>query len=622
MALYFVKMTHGPYALSSKFREISFNMRRLRERSPSEPAALNSALKLAKDYFIDSEERYSALLLLLGIILAVASLVALNAVFAWWIVGFWTAITEMSYPLYIQSIQYFFVIVTGFIGASVFKDYLGDLLSLRWRKWLTKYLVDEYTSPEGNNYLEFSRHYKQIDNPAQRIQEDIKFFVSRSIWLSADLLNSILTQITFIGTLWVVGGSLSFAVMGVAITIPGYLVWVAISFALTSSIVSHLIGGSLAELTKQKTISETDFRKEMEEINNDAESIAQDQGMGYYKKSLADKFQAIYSNTLTTIRVRINLTAFNSFYQQFSGIFPYIVAAPMYFAGRTSLGQLMQIGLSFENIQSALSWYINSYELLATYKASVIRIIELKHKMEPGGLETAPRLITHGEASTNELSVNDLSITTPSSTENMIRLLNIKFEPGVSTLIQGVSGLGKSTLFKVIAGTWSYGEGDVLVSKGKKMCFLPQKPSLPNTTLKGVLAYPDSLDTYTDDDYERVLRLVGDLDMLIKELPSEENKFWSRRLSPGQQQRISFARALLKKPDWLFLDEATAALDPVTEARMYSLVKELPDTTIISIAHRPTVRGFHDRIITFKVGEDRRVQVVEDDPSRIRSIAL
>ena len=267
----------------------------------------------------------------------------------------------------------------------------------------------------------------------------------------------------------------------------------------------------------------------------------------------------------------------------------------------------MEIGFSFTQVQFSLSWFTNSYERIASYKTSVTRIVELKNAMQDDGLTTTPKCIVVHEDNISEkpheLKVRNLNIAYPSSTNYMMRELNLTFKPGENTLIKGRSGLGKSTLFKVMAGTWKYGTGEVSVSNHHKMCFLPQKPSLPNDTLKAVLAYPEPVDTYTDIQYETVLRAVGHMDKFIDELNTKA--IWSKRLSGGEQQRISFARALLKKPDWLFLDEATASLDEKSESTMYTLIKEqLKSTTFVSIAHRPTVERYHNRVVTFDADKE------------------
>jgi putative ATP-binding cassette transporter len=566
--------------------------------------------KFAKEYFISSKERYLALLLLLGVIVSVVGLVAIMALFASWSVGFWAAINTMDMILFMSSIKTFVLLTASYIGVSVAKDYLLGVLTINWRNWLTTRLINKYTASEGNNnYLDLSRHASELENPAQRIQEDVNAYVEQALSLSINLFQSLLTIVTFIGNLWIIGGSITI----LSITIPGYLVWVALVYSGIATLLTHLIGRSLSKHTNNQQNLEAGFRSELEHLSTDAESIAQERGETYYQQSLNNRFNSINDNSFEILGIKIKLTAFNAFYQQISTIIPYILAAPLYFAGAINIGQLMEVGFSFSQIQFSLSWLSMSYESLVRFRTSAARITALENSMNDNGLSTTVKNINVRHIESSNVSVQHLNVAYPSSTNYMMKELNLTFKPGENTLIKGRSGLGKSTLFKAIAGTWEYGDGEVLVSANKRMCFLPQRPSLPSDTLKSVLAYPDSVDTYTDEQYKSVLEDVGDLDTFINKLDTKAD--WSKRLSLGQQQRVSFARALLKKPDWLFLDEATASLDEESEKKMYSLVKnKLRDTTFVSIAHRSTVTQFHDRVVTLNA--DKGGDINLDDEIR------
>ena len=573
-------------------------MKKSDDKSALKQGALMGGLKLAKAYFLNSNERTTALLLLFGVILSVFGLVAFTSIFASWNVVFWTALTEMNLALYIESLQQLAVIVISYVGINVLKDYLISTLSIRWGAWLTKSLIDQYTL----NHLKLARHYvDEIPNPASRIEHDSQKFVDQSLNLAVDFFQSLLMQASFLGTLWVVGGAITVVLLGTSITIPGYLVWAAIVFAGVSSLITHTIGRVLSKFSNLQTELRANFRKDMELLNEKGESVAQDHGEGYYKQSFLRSLDAIVKNAYDLLRVRIRLTAFNSFYQEIASIFPYIVAAPLYFAKKTNLGQLMQVGFAFGQVQTALSWFTNAYEPLANYRVSIGRIMALIKAMQESDLAASPQGIVVSENSSSNLIARNLDIAYPSSDRLMMHHLNIKFKAKENTLIKAPSGLGKSTFFKVMAGTWKYGAGEVSVPNAPEMCFLPQQPVIQRDTLKAVLAYPEPVDTYTNADYETVLRDVGGMEKFIERLDDSDN--WSKILSGGQQQRISFARALIKKPNWLFLDESTASLDGQSEEEMYGLLKSrLNGTTFISIAHKDSVEKFHDRVITLDVG--------------------
>ncbi len=567
---------------------------------------------LIKDYFIDSDQKLVAWSLLIGITLCVISIVALMTLFGWWSAGFWAALAAKELTAFLICMGQFALMLGALVGTYVLKDYLIGNLSILWRNWLTQKILGKLFDGE-NNYLDLKRFSSQIENISQRVQEDIKSFVDLTLSLSFDLLHSVLSLGAFVGTLWVVGGALSFVLFGFNIVIPGYLVWVALLTAVLATVATYYIGKSLAETNKQEECAEADLRQDLDVLNNDAENIAQEQGEKYYQRTLVTRIQDIYDITTLKLYIQTKLVAFQNFYMQIYQILPTLLAAPLYFSGLIELAQLMQVGMAFERVSSSLSWFANSYENLATYESNVERITELNHAMEAEGLASNPKSIVVKEKNKDTLSIKRLHIMQPqaSSTQYIMRNLDLKFKAGEHVLIKGPSGLGKSTLFKAIAGTWKYGEGKINVPQGKNLYFLPQKPTLPHDTLIGVLAYPESVDTYTEEQYIAALKAVGGLDEFIDKL--YEKRSWSKELSGGQQQRISFARALLKKPDWLFLDEATASLDEESEHRVYSLVKELKHTTIVSIAHRQTVEKYHKKVVILKVNEAKEVEIQEQE---------
>ncbi|KTC65027.1 ABC transporter (plasmid) [Legionella adelaidensis] len=583
------------------------------------PSPYRKALSLAKDYFFHSNDRLKAWLLLIGAVASVVTIAALTFTLSWWMTTFWAAMTAKNASLFFSSMRTFTLIVGSWGAVNALKDFCVEKLRARWRNWLSAKILPSYIN-EDNKYVDVSRHADQIDHPEQRIQEDIKVFTEKSITLSLDLLNSVLTLVLFTGSLWVVGGSLSFVVLGASITIPGYMVWSAILFAAGSSFITSLIGRRLPELNKKEESLEADIRKDLFILDKDSENIAQERGGMYYLRKLLRKFGELYNNWSQKIVIQLSLSAFKGVYQQVAIIFPYLMAAPAYFAGLLPFAQIMQISYSFSYIQSALSWFINSYEDLAIYKISTKRIMELERALEEGGLNTPERNIDRIEdAALDGIEIVNLDMVRPASEESsstvlMMSQLNVKFPKGTHTVIQGENGIGKSTITKIIAGTWKYGHGEVKLPPRHKIYILPQKPTMPHDTLRAVLAYPEPFDTFTDEEYRVALQAVGE-EEFIEKLDTPEDKSvledWSRK-SGGQQQKIAFARAVLRKPEILILDESTAAMSKKYENLVYSLTQSmLKDSTIISIAHRD-VGEFHDRAVMIEVDEaTQRVNVTE-----------
>jgi len=565
---------------------------------------------LIKDYFINSDEKLVAWLLLLGIVLCVAGTVGVMTALSWCSAGFWAALTTKTITPFLISLVYTGLLSGAYVAVNVLKNLFISKLSIRWRNWLTKQTLNKLFNGE-NNYLDLKR-CAETNNLSQCIQEDIKSFVSLNLQLGAGFLKSVLSLGAFIGTLWVVGGSLTLAVLGLTITIPGYMVWVALILSLTATLITHFIGKSLADKNKESECVEADLRQNLETITNDAENIAEEHAENYFKKILKTKVHDINENAHQILNTQSKLVAFQNFYIQFSGIFPLLVSAPLYFAGRIAVGQIMQISIAFGEVTSSLSWIVDAYEDLAKHKASADRIIELEHFFKKGGLKDNPRAISRKEKNKDIIKIKHLNIMPPkaSSTSWIMKNINLKLIAGENTLITGTSGLGKSTLFKVISGTWPYGDGQITTPSGKHLYFLPQKPTLPKDTLMAVLAYPEPITNYSQDAYICALKAVGGMKNFISQLT--EKKDWSQ-LSGGQQQRISVARALLKNPDWFFLDEATASLDEKSEQKIYKHLNSLKGKTIVSISHQSSVKKYHSREVFFSANNDKEITVTEKD---------
>lgn len=576
-------------------------------------------VNLLKGYFVNSDQKLLAWLLLIGTILCVVGLVALTLAFTWWSTAFWAALAAKALVPFLINVGYFVLLVGAIVGLHTLKNYLITTLSNRWRSWLTNKIIKKLFQDESN-FLNLKRHHPEIKNVSQRIQEDVKQLVELTLNMGADLLKSALSLVTFVGSLWVVGGALTVVLFGLNIVIPGYLVWVALIIAITASAASYFLGDSLAEVNKNTEDTEADLRRQLEVLNDNAENIAEEHSERYHHNALVDKVSSINGNADKKLNVQSRLNAFKQFYLQSSSILPIILSAPLYFTGLIELAQLSQIAVSFMEVSFALSWLVDNYENLSKYEANMERVAELENALEKDGLVGNRKAIVRIEKAKVNIHIKHLNIATPqaSSTQYMMQNLNLKLKAGEHVLIKGESGLGKSTLFKTIAGTWNYGEGKITIPAGKYMYFLPQKPSLYFDTLKGVLAYPDAAGKYSEEQYLAALTAVGGGARFIPLLQSTQKMDWSEKLSGGEQQRISFARALLKQPDWLFLDEATSAMDEGSERKAYEAIrKELKDTTMVSIAHRSTVAVYHSKVVNLSKKEDGNISIVEGDGNGI-----
>jgi len=540
---------------------------------------------LVRPYFT-SEQRWQAIGLL-------AAVVALNLVTVYVDVlinafqrDFFNSLEAKDYDEFTRQLWRFAGLATAFILVAVYKFYLTQLFELRWRAWLTARYVDGWLSQRAYYRLELAG--SETDNPDQRIAEDIRLFTDYTVSLTMGLLNSVVTLLSFVAILWVVSGPLTVAIGGSTLTIPGYMVWVALIYAVAGSWLSHLIGRRLIPLNFAQQRFEADFRYGLVRVREHAESIALYRGEAPERSGLLVRFTAVVANYWALVRAQKRLIWAQSFYGQLAVIFPFVVAAPRYFNGPLKLGDVMQIANAFGMVQSALSWFVNAYASLATWKATTDRLLTFDDAL--ASLRARDDALLRTEPGPAP-ALHSVTLTTPRGGP-IVASAGLSLAPGERVLLTGPSGSGKSTLFRALAGIWPYGTGRI-AQPPDGVLFLPQRPYLPIGSLRATVSYPGAADAFDDAAIAQALRDAR-LPQLADRL--DETAAWDRRLSPGEQQRLAIARALLNRPAWLFLDEATAALDETNGTALYALLLErLPDAGIVSIAHDPAIGRFHDR---------------------------
>lgn len=574
-------------------------------------SSLRKGLGLFKDYLLYSEERYSALSLFALGLITIAVLVACSFGMQWWFGTFWDAFMTFSSSLLLTKLWQFAIITAVIAVFNGLKSYLVDTLTTRWRRWLTRRLLLKLIPGDdglvkNRGYLKLARFPDDIDNPAQRIQEDIQIVTEKMVNFILDFISSSIRLAFFTGMLWIVGGSLTILVFGASFTIPGYLVWIAILCALVGTLLKNAIGQKLGKINNQQKQSEAEFRSEMEDLIKNAENVSLENGDKFYQQAINSGFGEIITNSNAKKQVKTHLSIFETIYNNIMLIFPFLVTAPVYFLSKINFGQLMKIGMAFTEVTYALSWFSNSYQEFSTFYSSLKRLLKLEESLSEAQAQEECISLTAREQ--EDISIENLSIAYPNrageSTAFIFQNLNISIPKNESTVIEGNSGLGKSTFFKAIAGSWHYGKGSVTIPKGKRILFLAQKTTFPEKkTLKEILDYPGT-EAYSNERYAEVLSLVN-LKELLPALNQRGN--WGQRLSGGQQQRVAFARALLQNPAWLFIDENTSNMQHSLQAEMYQMLREnLPETTMISIAHNPEIASFHKSAVTFEGLDDQR----------------
>ena len=552
---------------------------------------------LTKPYWT-SEEKWSAWGLLLVVIGLTLGSVYLNVLFNSWNRDFFTALQNYDEAAFWHELLHFMWIAVLAIIASVYQTYLGQMLLIRWRRWLTEHFVSRWLDHRAYYRLQLTG--TGTDNPDQRISEDINLFVQSTLNLSLGLLNAVVTFFTFLGILWVLSESFGAALFGHVIPIPGFMFWVALVYGIFATWLINLIGRPLVSLRINQQRYEADFRFSLVRLRENSEAVALYSGEARERESFERRFASVVGNWWGIMRRQKRLTWWTSGYGQLAAVFPFVVMAPRYFAEHLAYGLLTQTVDAFAQVQQSLSFIINSYTDIASWRAVVSRLVTFHHAMHQAIDANKASGIVLQPSSAPAFATEDLDIALPDG-KPLIAGAALQVQPGEAVLIAGRSGTGKSTLFRAMAGIWPFGQGRVRIPADAKVLFLPQKPYMPLGTLAECLSYPEPAGD-TDDAAKRRALVDCGLEQFAERLAEEQN--WGQALSPGEQQRVAFARILLKRPDWVFLDEATSALDEPLEQALYAKLKQrLPKLTMVSIGHRPGVAAYHERRLTLEAGD-------------------
>lgn len=507
-----------------------------------------------------------------------------------WYRDLFNALQGKDLPTFWHQIFLVFVpLATIWITVAVYEIFVDNSLHIRWRTWLTRKMASRWL--DNGTHYRISLLSHETDNPDQRIQSDIRLFILQVMSLSIRLLSQAATLVSFVIILW--GLSRDFVIPGTSLVVPGFLVWLVVVYAVVGTWLTHVIGKPLIGLDFRQESVEADYRFSLARLREYGEQVALLRGEKAETARLDLSFSEVVRNYLQILSRQMKLTTFTAGYSQLSVIFPYVLAAPSYFLGRITLGQFQQTASAFSQVQSAMSFFISAYTTLAAFKANTDRLTTFNASMaraEATGLASAIDL--EPRESGADLSLQGLRLALPDGRE-IVDIKDFSFAEGPSVLVTGPSGSGKSTMLRAISGIWPFGQGHVGVPAGKSVMLVPQKPYIPSGTLRAAVTYPGLDAQYDDAAIVAALKAVN-LGHLVDKLDVEDA--WAHHLSGGEQQRLSLARVLLAKPDWLLLDEVTASLDEPMEAAIYAILRrELPDTTIVSIGHRSTLIRMHDR---------------------------
>ncbi|QKJ65434.1 ABC transporter ATP-binding protein/permease [Deefgea piscis] len=542
--------------------------------------------QLAKPYWV-SEEKYRAWGLLALIIALSLGMVFMNVQFNSWYKEFYDTMQNLDKKGFEQALYKFGYLAFIYIVIAVYAMWFQQMLEIRWRRWATEHFTARWLA--DNNFYRIQLTDQGTDNPDQRIAEDVGQFISISLSLSLGLLRALVTLVSFIGILWTLSGPISFMLAGSEITIHGYMVWVAIIYAVIGSLITVLLGRPLVSLNFLQQRFEADFRFGLIRVRENAESIALYHGDQEEQQRLSQRFTAVVGNFWALMRRNKKLTWFTSFWGQLAIIFPLIVAAPRFFAKEISFGGLMQINSAFGQVYGALDFVIGSFSTLANWKAIIDRLSTFETSLQAA--QALPRLAV--TTKDGGIEWRQICVSKPNG-QLLIENLNLQLRAGDSVLIRGPSGAGKSSLLRALAGLWPYASGELAMPATTQALFLSQKPYMPLGTLRAALFYPKTTG-HEDATLADLLELAG-LSHLLPRL--DEVDSWSHVLSLGEQQRVALLRVLLLKPDFLLMDESSSALDAAGEAKLYAAVAEcMKQGVMVSVGHRSGLIEYHRQVL-------------------------
>jgi len=463
-------------------------------------------------------------------------------------------------------------------------------LQVRWREWLTRALIGRWLA--DRHFYQLTILHTEADNPEARIAEDGRIAIELLVDFSLGLLNSLLAAVSFIGILWIVGGSLTVA----GYSIPGYMVLACIMYSAITTLSMFLLGRPLVRRVEEKAAGEAQLRYELTRVKDNAENIAMIGGDDDERGRLNMTFSDLVQRWLRMIVWQGRMTWLNGANLVLAPVVPLLLGAPKYLSGDMTLGSLMQAATAFMQVQLALNWLADNAMRLADWFASSHRVTQLSDAIDRLEANLGPigqrETIKLGVSPDNRVYLRQLNIALHDG-NLMIDGAEAVILPGEKVLVKGEPGTGKSTLIHAMAGLWPWGSGEILRPDGASIAFMPQRPYFPLGTLRGALLYPHPEQAVPDETIRDILIRCG-LEHLIPRI--DETNQWSSFLSVGEQQRLAFARVLIRPPDILIMDEPTSSLDELSQFRMMEYMRDLlPDTMVIHAGYRPGLERFHSR---------------------------
>lgn len=546
------------------------------------------AWRLMSSYW-HSQEKWKARGLLAGVIALTLGQVYMLVLLNGWNNDFYNALQQRAFESFWPLIGQFAGFAFLHIIFAVYAVYVRQILEIKWRNWMTDKYLDRWLGHQTYYRLQVAGQ-DDMDNPDQRIADDVNSFVNLTLGLFVGVLKQATSLVAFVVILWNLSGSLDIPLGDAVLSVPGYMVFVTLIYSVVGTWLAHKVGRKLIRLNYDQQRFEADFRFSMVRVRENSESVAFYGGEKPELQNFRERFALVIGNFWGLMKRTKLLNFYVNGYAQIAIIVPVLMCAPQYFNGTMQLGGFMQTISAFGRVQDALSYFVESYDSIAQYVAVIRRLGDFAGHMEEA--EALASSFDFTKNTSNALQLWQMDIALPDGRQ-LAEKLSIAVPAGKRLLISGGSGAGKSTLLRAIAGIWPYGTGEISLPTGWRTMFLPQRPYLPLGSLRRAIYYPQPVPENTDDNLTGLLERFG-LQNLAGQLDAVDD--WSRILSLGEQQRLAFIRILLLRPDIVFLDESTSALDEPREAQAYEILHQmLPQMAVVSVGHRSSLLHCHDK---------------------------
>ena len=472
-----------------------------------------------------------------------------------------------------------FALLTVVVGA--YRIYVRQVLEIRWRRGLTAHYLQRWIGPQAYCQAELFRD--ALDNPDQRIAEDIRDFVASALGLSLSLLAAVATLVSFGGLLFNLSRSWVIPIRGQTLAIPGLMLWVAIAFALVSMWLTHIAGRRLVPINFERIKCEADFRYGLVRFRDSVEAVAMSGGEAVERMGAVSRFQCIVRNYLALVRAERNLNVLTQGLGQASSVIPLLIAAAPYFANMLSLGAVAQTRFAYDQVSGGLQWFVNAYREIARWRANIERLSSFADAIDATAREVAKGGVEMVATDAEHLRLAGLRIEAPRG-HVLLDGADATVAAGERVAIFGESGTGKTMLVRTLAGIWPFGAGRIERPPREQVMIAGQRPYFPIGALRDAISYPSARGTFSDEQIVDALRSVG-LGALLGRLDEEQP--WDQKLSANEQQRLSVARVLLHRPAWIVLDEATSSLDEATQRQMHELLAaRLPKASLVAVTER------------------------------------